>query len=250
MVISKNIIKQEMLMIFAKKTFYIETIIFPLSLTLITILSNSKSSGVDNIIAYISLLSMYGILQNMLIGSARSIEKELYQDTLSLHFLTNTNLWSISFNKMIANGFVGIINLAIIVSLSALFFPIKIHNISMLVLGFTALLFTSMVLSLSLSVIFLNLKSAYSINSIIVRVSLLITGIIIPLTAFPTWFMAIISLTGLPQVFSIIIYGLKGTEILPYSYMMILPAVLLSHILFGLKMFDKAEEHYLMKGGI
>lgn len=154
--LSSNIIRQEVLMILAKKTFYIETMIFPLTMSLIMVLASSNRSSAA-LLNFIILLSIYGVLQNALSGSARSI---------------------------------------------------------------------------------------------LIRLILLITGILIPLELFPRSLLLIVSLTGVPQVFNLISYGLHGEQLMDAVYWMLLPIVLVGQLAFGVYRFSTAEYNYLKTGGI
>lgn len=143
-------------MILAKKTFYIETMIFPLTMSLIMVLASSNRSSAA-LLNFIILLSIYGVLQNALSGSARSI---------------------------------------------------------------------------------------------LIRLILLITGILIPLELFPRSLLLIVSLTGVPQVFNLISYGLHGEQLMDAVYWMLLPIVLVGQLAFGVYRFSTAEYNYLKTGGI
>lgn len=246
---SSNIIRQEVLMILAKKTFYIETIIFPLTMSLIMVLASSNRSSAA-LLNFIILLSIYGVLQNALSGSARSIEKEKYQDTLSLHFLSNISLHEIVFNKLLANILIGVFNLIILVALFMVVFPLSIYRFDLLIIGFVLMLMTSLTFSLCLSSIFFKMRSPYAASSILIRLILLITGILIPFDLFPRSLLFIVSFTGVPQVFNLILYGLSGGQLLDAVYMIMLPMVLVGQLAFGIYRFSTAEFNYLKTGGI
>lgn len=250
MILSWNIIKQELLTIFSSITYYIEIIVVPLSLSFITILANHGESAQKGVINYIILLALYGILQGMLTGSARSLEKEKYQNTLSLHFLCNISLWKVVLNKLVASGIVGIINLVVTAGLFSLFFPITVTHYGFLAVGFVLLLLLSAFMSLVLSCIFLKFRSPYAVCSILTKFIILITGIFIPLEILPQSILTLFSLSGLPQVFSLIIYGLRGDSLIAIEYIIFLPIILTIYIFFGIKLIGQVEYKFLKKGGI
>jgi len=215
----------------------------------IMILSLQKHSGTGHL-SFIILLSSYGILQNALNGSARSIEKEKYQSTLSFHFLSGIALVSLVMNKLIANIAVGIINLCLILLLFFLFFPVTIYDYIFLTLGFLLLLIISFTFSFALSAIYFKMRSPYVMSALLVKVVLLTTGILLPLEVIPKSLVLIFSLTGIPQAFSLIIYGLNGSWNIDWHFMFVLPIGIVFQVSFAVYRYWIAEKEYLNFGGI
>lgn len=250
MIIRWSIIKQELLTVFSKVSYYVETIVGPLTFSLIALAASSGRGPIEEIVHYVLLITLYGVLQSMLLGSARSLDKERYQDTLQFHFLANINLWIVVLNKLIANGIVGIVNLVFTVILLPFFTQIAIFHLGYLALGFVLLLCVSTLLSLVLSCFFLRLKAPEVVCSVLNKLVLLMTGIFVPLHVFPQPLVWLLSLSGLPQVFSLILYGLSNEMIVPGKHLAMLPFIIVIYVYFGIKLIEKVEVKYLKVGGI
>lgn len=250
MIIKWPIIRQELLTVYTRPILFIDMIVAPLTLSLITVVI-SKNSGAENIVMnYIILISLYGVLSGTYISSSRSLEKEKYQETLLLLFLTNIKLWKLVINKLIANLILAVFNLIVSLCIFLLFFQTQIINIAYVSLGFLLVLIFSIFHSLILSYVFLMLKSPYIVCSIISRVVILVTGIVIPLEITPNAIVILFSLTGLPQIFSIVSYGLDGVGLMSIEYLLILPLILFAYILLGIKLLSNLEYKFLKEGGI
>lgn len=243
-------IRQELLTVYTRPLYFIEMIIAPLSLTLITVVISKNSNAEDIIMNYVILISLYGVLSGAFISSSRSLEKEKYQDTLLLLFLSNVSLWVLVLNKLIANLIIAVVNLILTICIFLIFFSTKVDNIGYVLLGFVLLLVFSIFHSLILSYIFLILKSPYTVCSIISRFVILITGIVIPLSIIPKGIVILFSISGLPQIFSIVYYGLEGVGLMSVEYLVILPLILVMYIYLGLKLLANIESKFLKEGGI
>lgn len=243
-------IRQELLTVYTRPLYFIEMIIAPLSLTLITVVISKNSNAEDIIMNYVILISLYGVLSGTFISSSRSLEKEKYQDTLLLLFLSNVSLWKLVLNKLIANLIIAVVNLILTICIFLIFFSTKVDNIGYVLLGFVLLLVFSIFHSLILSYIFLILKSPYTVCSIISRFVILITGIVIPLSMIPKGIVILFSISGLPQIFSIVYYGLEGVGLMSVEYLVILPLILVMYIYLGLKLLANIESKFLKEGGI
>ena len=150
----------------------------------------------------------------------------------------------------ISNILIGVFNLIILVALFMVVIPLSIYRLDLFIIGFVLMLMTSLTFSLCLSSIFFKMRSPYAASSILIRLILLITGILIPFELFPRPLLFIVSLTGVPQVFNLILYGLSGGQLLDAIYLIMLPIVLVGQLAFGVYRFSTAEYNYLKTGGI
>ena len=223
MLINWPIIRQELLTVYTRPLYFLEIIVAPLTLSLITVVISKNSSAENIVMNYIILISLYGVLSGTYISSSRSLEKEKYQETLLFLFLSNLKLWKLVINKLIANLLLAIINLIVTLSIFLFFFETHVNDITFVILGFLLLIIFSIFQALILSYIFLMLKSPYIVCSIISKIVILVTGIVIPLSITPKILVVLFSLSGLPQIFSIVSYGLEGKGLMSFEYLIILP---------------------------